>query len=206
MARPTGRQSITAGRSSARRRTDVEGERRRRASHHVTAFGLPDERPLPFASSRVPRMLGVEGEESRSGRRPRVAHLWVAARFWFGSGIMLLGFTDEGEARPFTPGDPPPAPSPSSASLGVHPRPLAMRANNVVASSAVTAGSAVAVLPPALQPNTMTRARAIVRKTKTTRRANERRRTGGGGGWRPTTEERAGNNARATPGGQRCRA
>ena len=62
MARPTGRQSITAGRSSARRRTETcEGERRRRASHHVTAFGLPDERPLPFASSRVPRLARRRG-------------------------------------------------------------------------------------------------------------------------------------------------
>ena len=67
--------------------------------------------------------------------------LCFAARVWFGSGIMLLGFTDAGEVRSFeasAEADP--------SSLGVHAFPLAMRANSTFASSCVM-GTFAALLP-----------------------------------------------------------
>ena len=60
------------------------------------------------------------------------------ARFWLGSGIMLLGLTEEGEVRSSA------RAGGAAPSLGVHALPLAMRANREFASSAVMAG-----LPPA---------------------------------------------------------
>lgn len=72
--------------------------------------------------------------------------LCFAARVWFGSGIMLLGFTDAGEVRSFeASGEAEPS------SLGVHAFPLAMRANSTFASSCVM-GTFDALLPEP-QPN-----------------------------------------------------
>lgn len=75
-------------------------------------------------------LIGIVDDTLSSDSFP----LCFGARAWFGSGIMLLGFTDDGDLRSFGASDE------ADSSLGVHAFPLDIRANTEDASSGVIGG------------------------------------------------------------------